>query len=69
VKGGRVIADWPGLSASALYQGRDLKPTADVRSALKGILADHLDVGPRAIENSVFPDSGSARAMRDLIRA
>jgi uncharacterized protein (DUF1501 family) len=69
VKGGRVIADWPGLSASALYQGRDLKPTADVRSALKGILADHLDVAPRAIENSVFPDSGSARAMRDLIRA
>ena len=69
VKGGRVVADWPGLSASALYQGRDLKPTTDVRSVLKGILADHLDVAPRAIEKSVFPDSGSARAMRDLIRA
>jgi uncharacterized protein (DUF1501 family) len=69
VKGGRVVAEWPGLSASALYQGRDLRPTTDVRSVLKGILADHLDVAPRAIEKSVFPDSGSARAMRDLIRA
>ena len=27
VKGGRVIADWPGLSEASLYQNRDLKPT------------------------------------------
>ena len=27
VKGGRIIADWPGLSQSALYENRDLKPT------------------------------------------
>jgi uncharacterized protein (DUF1501 family) len=69
VRGGRVVADWPGLSASALYQGRDLKPTIDLRSVLKGILEDHLDVAPRAIDNTVFPDSGGARAMRDLIQS
>jgi len=69
VRGGRVVADWPGLSASALYQQRDLKPTTDLRSVLKGILADHLDIAPRAIEKTVFPDSGSARAMKGLIRA
>jgi uncharacterized protein (DUF1501 family) len=69
VRGGRVMADWPGLSASALYQGRDLKPTIDLRSVLKGILEDHLDVAPRAIDNTVFPDSGGARAMRDLIQS
>jgi uncharacterized protein (DUF1501 family) len=68
VKGGRVVADWPGLSPSSLYQSRDLKPTIDLRSVLKGVLADHLDVAPRALENAVFPDSGSARPMRDLIR-
>src|SRR4029077_5448896 len=39
VMGGRVIADWPGLSARALYQGRDLTPTLDLRSVFKGILA------------------------------
>jgi uncharacterized protein (DUF1501 family) len=68
VKGGRVVADWPGLSTSALYQGRDLKPTIDLRSVLKGILADHLDVAPRALENAVFPNSSGARVMRDLTR-
>ena len=32
VAGGRVLADWPGLSARNLYQQRDLKP--DARPAL-----------------------------------
>ena len=27
VEGGRVIADWPGLASSSLFQGRDLQPT------------------------------------------
>ncbi|HZU51027.1 MAG TPA: DUF1501 domain-containing protein, partial [Sphingomicrobium sp.] len=30
VAGGKVIADWPGLADSMLYEGRDLKPTADL---------------------------------------
>ena len=31
VAGGKVIADWPGLSQGALYEGRDLKPTTRPR--------------------------------------
>jgi uncharacterized protein (DUF1501 family) len=27
VKGGRVLADWPGLATANLYEARDLKPT------------------------------------------
>ena len=69
VTGGRVIADWPGLSARALYQGRDLTPTLDLRSVFKGILAEHLGVPPRALEDSVFPESASARVLRGLTRA
>lgn len=69
VAGGRVIADWPGLSAHALYQGRDLAPTLDLRSVLKGLLADHLQVPARALEDTVFPDSGAARPLRGLLRA
>ena len=69
VTGGRVIADWPGLSARALYQGRDLTPTLDLRSVFKGILAEHLGVPPRALEDSVFPDSAPARVLRGLTRA
>lgn len=68
VRGGRVIADWPGLSSHALYQGRDLQPTLDLRSVLKGVLEEHLLVPSRALQNVVFPDSSSAKALGGLIR-
>jgi len=68
VKGGRVIADWPGLSSRALYQGRDLQPTLDLRSVLKGVLEEHLQIPGRAIESNVFPGSGSAKPLTGLIR-
>ncbi len=68
VQGGRVIADWPGLSSRSLYQGRDLQPTADLRSVLKGVLSEHLLVSSSALETSVFPDSAHAMPIRDLFR-
>jgi uncharacterized protein (DUF1501 family) len=68
VQGGRVLADWPGLSAHSLYQGRDLKPTTDLRSVLKGVLSDHLLVSSSALETSVFPNSADARPIKDLLR-
>lgn len=69
VAGGRVISDWPGLSARALYQGRDLAATLDLRSVLKGILSEHLAIPAAALEQVVFPDSASARPLRGLMRA
>ncbi|HEY6923658.1 MAG TPA: DUF1501 domain-containing protein [Steroidobacteraceae bacterium] len=69
VRGGRVIADWPGLSSRTLYQGRDLMPTLDVRSVLKGILEQHLLVPSRALDRVVFPESGAARTLSGLLRA
>jgi uncharacterized protein (DUF1501 family) len=69
VAGGRVIADWPGLSARALYQGRDVAATLDLRTVFKGILAEHLAVPPRTLEDSVFPDSAAAKPLRGLLRA
>jgi len=69
VNGGRVIADWPGLASKNLYQDRDLRPTADIRSVFKGILADHLSLPNALLERSVFPDSSAAPKMRDLIRS
>ena len=44
LKGGRVIADWPGLKEADLYEKRDLKATTDLRAVLKGVLRDHLRV-------------------------
>ncbi len=68
INGGRVLADWPGLGKSDLYEGRDLMPTADARSLFKGILADHLEIPDSLLERSVFPDSAAAPPMRNLIR-
>jgi uncharacterized protein (DUF1501 family) len=36
---------------------------------MKGLLAEHLGVPERALESSVFPDSGAARPLRGLVRA
>ena len=68
INGGRVLADWPGLRKSDLYEGRDLMPTADARSLFKGILADHFEIPDSLLERSVFPDSAAAPPMRNLIR-
>lgn len=68
VQGGRVRADWPGLSYGALYEGRDLRPTLDLRSAFKGVLRDHLQVPVPALDATIFPDSASVRPLEGLIR-
>jgi uncharacterized protein (DUF1501 family) len=68
VRGGRVIADWPGLSARALYQGRDLMPTQDLRSVVKGVMEEHLLVPTHALDTTVFPDSSAAKAISGLVR-
>jgi uncharacterized protein (DUF1501 family) len=69
VRGGRVIADWPGLSRSALLDGRDLKPTLDLRSVFKGILDEHMRVDAKTLNTRIFPDSNGARPLQGLIRA
>jgi uncharacterized protein (DUF1501 family) len=67
LKGGRIVADWPGLKPANLYQARDLKPTTDLRAMLKGLLRDHLRVEATALASSVFPDSGDVEAMAGLV--
>jgi len=67
VKGGRVIADWPGLKASDLYEERDLKATTDLRAVLKGVLQDHLRVDERALAATVFPGSSAVKPMAGLV--
>lgn len=69
VRGGRVIADWPGLAPGALFEGRDVAPTLDLRALLKGLLHEQLGVSQRALEESVFPQSAQALPLRDLLRA
>lgn len=67
IRGGRVLADWPGLAAANLYEGRDLKPTRDLRTLLKGVLRDHLGIPSGALAATVFPDSQGAPPIEGLL--
>jgi uncharacterized protein (DUF1501 family) len=69
LRGGRVVADWPGLKQAQLYQDRDLKPTTDLRAVLKGLLRDHLRVDERALATSIFPDSADVSPTAGLVHA
>ena len=69
VRGGQVIADWPGLSSRALLDNRDLRPTLDLRSVFKTVLDEHMHVDAERIAKRVFPDSSGARPLQGLIRA
>ena len=67
LKGGRVIADWPGLKPANLYENRDLKPTTDLRAVFKGVLKDHLRADDRALAQNVFPGSDGVKPMAGLV--
>ena len=69
VAGGRVVADWPGLSHNALLDGRDLRPTTDLRALFKGVLVEHLAVADRHVEDVVFPESRDVLPLRGLVHA
>jgi len=68
IKGGRVLADWPGLKPGDLYQGRDLKPTTDFRAIATGVLRDHMGLHGVQLA-AVFPSSAPIRPRDGLIRA
>ena len=66
VRGGRVVADWPGLAQGRLHEGRDLRPTLDLRALFKAALAAQLGVAESALETQVFPDSRAVRPLEGL---
>ena len=57
VRGGRVVADWPGLATKDRHEGRDLRATTDLRAVFKGVLADHLGIARTRLDGEVFPGS------------
>jgi uncharacterized protein (DUF1501 family) len=54
--GGKIVADWPGLSPSQLYEGRDLKPTMRFESMVIAALSSHYGIDPDQLQRTVFPD-------------
>lgn len=54
---GKVIADWPGLKDSQLYQGRDLQPTLALDRAITALVSAHYGLEPGNVSRTLFPVS------------
>src|SRR5262249_41056854 len=67
LKGGRVVADWPGLKDADLYENRDLKATTDLRAVLKGLAEEHLYANAGKLESAGFPANGDVKPLRGLL--
>ena len=68
VQGGRVLADWPGLGQSALYENRDLKPTLGLDVLIAGALAQHYGLDPEQVLRALFPDVRTTHFEGALVR-
>lgn len=55
LRGGKIYGDWPGLAEQALYQRRDLMPTADVRAHAAWIMHGLFGLPRETLERAVFP--------------
>jgi uncharacterized protein (DUF1501 family) len=67
VAGGKVIADWPGLSTAALYEGRDLKPTTQLDALIAAALAQHFGLENGRVLATLFPESRGSAFTQPLI--
>lgn len=54
VRGGQVYGQWPGLSESERYEGRDLAITTDFREVVSTVLLNQFQVKQNQI-NQIFP--------------
>ena len=68
VAGGRVVADWPGLSGANLFEGRDLKPTLSLDTLIGAALAQHYGLDPVRVRGALFPDETGVKFGETLVR-
>jgi len=68
VRGGRVIADWPGLAAARLYEGRDLRPTTALDALIAGAVAESLALDPERVGRGLFAQATGDRPLAGLLR-
>jgi uncharacterized protein (DUF1501 family) len=68
VKGGRVLADWPGLGRSALFDGRDLAPTMGLDQVIAGAAAETFGLEPELVARTLFAGAGRRTPLTSIIR-
>ena len=69
VQGGRVVADWPGLSNANLLDGRDLKPTLALDALITEVCAQSFAMKPERLSKVLFPYGGRGTPIPRLLRA
>ena len=69
VKGGRIVADWPGLRPADLYEARDLKPTLGLDAVIAGVAAETFRLDPQRTAGALFAASSGLKPVSGLIRA
>lgn len=67
VRGGRIVADWPGLKPAQLHEARDLRPTTDLRAVAKGVLGDLYGLSGPVLAERVFPGTADIAPVRGLV--
>jgi len=63
VRGGRIVADWPGLAPSALYEDRDLRPTTAMDGVIAGVLGETLGLDPAHVSRTLFGSTASTTGL------
>ncbi len=69
VKGGRVIADWPGLRTADLFEARDLRPTLGLDALIAGTAAETFGLDPARTARALFAAAADLKPMSGLVRA
>jgi uncharacterized protein (DUF1501 family) len=69
VRGGRVVADWPGLTGARLYQARDLAPTTALDALIAGVASEALGLDPARVGRGLFANRSAGQPLTGLVRA
>ncbi|MFL6693342.1 MAG: DUF1501 domain-containing protein [Ramlibacter sp.] len=69
LQGGRVVADWPGLAPSALYQGRDLQPTLGLDALIAQVVGETFGIERERVSRALFPGSATTRSLPQFVRS
>lgn len=69
INGGRVLADWPGLAKSALFQGRDLRPTMRLDALIAGTVSGLYNLDPDQTFMTLYPSSKPVQISTNLVRS
>lgn len=67
VRGGRVVADWPGLREGDLHEARDLRATLALENVMAGAISEHMQIDPGQALARLFPGR-SGRPAEGLVR-